>query len=61
MILARKLTGHSLEEIGHFFGGRDHSTVSYSIDKAEKQAGDDGEFREVVERLAARAMSIAAS
>lgn len=61
MILARKLTGHSLEEIGHFFGGRDHSTVSYSIDKAEKQAGENAEFREVVERLAARAMSIAAS
>ncbi len=27
MYLARELTSHSLEEIGGFFGGRDHSTV----------------------------------
>ena len=27
MYLARELTNHSLEEIGGFFGGRDHSTV----------------------------------
>jgi len=33
MHLARKLTSHSLEEIGGFFGGRDHSTVLYADQK----------------------------
>jgi len=33
MYLARKLTVHSLEEIGGFFGGRDHSTVLYAGQK----------------------------
>ena len=27
MYLARDLTNHSLEEIGGYFGGRDHTTV----------------------------------
>lgn len=31
MWLARKLTSHSLEEIGGYFGGRDHSTVLHAI------------------------------
>ena len=30
MYLARELTGHSLEEIGGYFGGRDHSTVLHA-------------------------------
>jgi chromosomal replication initiator protein len=30
MYLARELTNHSLEEIGGFFGGRDHSTVLHA-------------------------------
>lgn len=33
MYLARKVTRHSLEEIGGFFGGRDHTTVMYAVDK----------------------------
>ncbi len=33
MYLARKLTDYSLEEIGGFMGGRDHSTVLYAEDK----------------------------
>jgi chromosomal replication initiator protein len=36
MYLLRKLTDHSLEEIGAFFGGRDHSTVQYAQTKIEK-------------------------
>ena len=33
MYLARKLTDYSLEEIGGFMGGRDHSTVLYAEEK----------------------------
>jgi chromosomal replication initiator protein len=33
MYLARKITNLSLEEIGGYFGGRDHSTVLYGIEK----------------------------
>ena len=30
MYLARELTRHSLEEIGGYFGGRDHTTVLHA-------------------------------
>lgn len=33
MYLARKLTSHSLEEIGGHLGGRDHTTVMHACDK----------------------------
>ena len=36
MFIARRITRHSLEEIGGFFGGRDHSTVLYAVDKITK-------------------------
>jgi len=48
MFLARKITRHSLEEIGGFFGGRDHSTVLYAVDKIGKLVGSDGQSRELV-------------
>ncbi|MFH1421393.1 MAG: chromosomal replication initiator protein DnaA [Planctomycetota bacterium] len=35
MFLARKYTSLSLEEIGTYFGGRDHSTVLHSIEKVK--------------------------
>ncbi|HEX9794725.1 MAG TPA: chromosomal replication initiator protein DnaA [Planctomycetota bacterium] len=44
MNLARKLTPLSLEEIGGFFGGRDHSTVLYSLEKMEQRRRVDAEF-----------------
>lgn len=31
MALAARLTDHSLCRIGHYFGGRDHSTVFHAI------------------------------
>jgi chromosomal replication initiator protein len=33
MHLARKLTNLSLEEIGGFMGGRDHTTIMYADEK----------------------------
>jgi chromosomal replication initiator protein len=36
MYLARQLTGLSLEQIGNYFGGRDHSTVLHACRKVER-------------------------
>jgi chromosomal replication initiator protein len=36
MYLARRLTGLSLEQIGTYFGGRDHSTVLHACRKVEQ-------------------------
>jgi chromosomal replication initiator protein len=33
MFLSRELTSNSLEKIGHFFGGRDHSTVVHACQR----------------------------
>ena len=43
MYLARELTRHSLESIGSYFGGRDHSTVKHACDKVGDMIGDGGE------------------
>ena len=51
MFLARKLTSHSLEEIGGYFGGRDHTTVMYAFDKIRKNIDSDPDLARVVERL----------
>ena len=44
MYLARNLTGLSLEEVGGYFGGKDHSTVLYSVEKIEARRRVDAEF-----------------
>ena len=44
MYLARKLTRHSLEEIGGYFGGRDHTTVMHAIRIVELRMTKDPEF-----------------
>jgi len=36
MYLARTLTHRSLEQIGHYFGGRDHTTVSHGCRKTKE-------------------------
>ncbi len=48
MYLARRITRHSLEEIGGFFGGRDHSTVLYAVAKVDRLVLEDESCREVV-------------
>ena len=61
MFLARRLTGHSLEEIGGVFGGRDHSTVLYGVDRITARSKDDVTLRDTVEQLATQALSVAGS
>ncbi len=51
MFLARRVTRHSLEEIGGYFGGRDHSTVLYAIQKLEKAQRDDAVTCELLASL----------
>jgi chromosomal replication initiator protein len=51
MYLARQLTGRSLEEIGAFFGGRDHTTVLHAERKIRQMVGHDPVFRGIVEAI----------
>jgi chromosomal replication initiator protein len=55
MFLARNLTALSLEEIGGHFGGRDHSTVLYAIEKIRTRGQDDRPFGQLMADLEARA------
>ena len=54
MYLARKHTRYSLEEIGGYFGGRDHTTVMHAVRTIEKQAGDNEQLRDVLDSLTDR-------
>jgi chromosomal replication initiator protein len=51
MWLARKHTRYSLEEIGGYFGGRDHTTVMHAIKTINTRRGDDAQLLNDVERL----------
>jgi chromosomal replication initiator protein len=53
MYLARQLTGLSLEQIGAYFGGRDHSTVLHACRKVESALAQDASVAGVVRRLQA--------
>ncbi len=44
MFLARRHTRFSLEEIGGFFGGRDHTTVMHAVKTIEARLETDAEF-----------------
>lgn len=46
MYLCRDLLGLQLVEIGHRFGGRDHSTVIHSIERAEELFTTDQQFQQ---------------
>ncbi len=54
MYLARRITRHSLEEIGGFFGGRDHSTVLYAVAKVDRMLAEDESCRDVVSTFLAK-------
>ena len=51
MYLSRELTEHSLEEVGQFFGNRDHTTVLYAVRKIDNRSKDDRMFRELLGTL----------
>jgi chromosomal replication initiator protein len=53
MYLARRMTGQSLEAIGGYFGGRDHTTVLHASRLIGDRMEQEPELRETVERLAA--------
>jgi chromosomal replication initiator protein len=51
MYMARKLTEMSMEEIGGYFGGRDHSTVLYSVERVDSRRRVDAEFSALLTEL----------
>jgi chromosomal replication initiator protein len=53
MYLLRHLTDASLPQIGDVLGGRDHSTVMYSIDKIQEKMKNDQKFSTRVKQIEA--------
>ena len=51
MWLARKNTRFSLEEIGGYFGGRDHTTVMHAIKSIDQKRGTDNQFSRDMEQI----------
>jgi chromosomal replication initiator protein len=49
--LARKISQISLEQIGRYFGGRDHTTMMHSCRKIEELLQSDPAFRQDIEQL----------
>jgi len=54
MHLARALTPLSLEEIGGYFGGRDHSTVIHADEKIRRMTQEDLAFADLIEKMKAQ-------
>ena len=52
MSLVRRFTDHSLEEIGGYFGGRDHTTVIAAIERVSVLRERDPDLDALIERLA---------
>lgn len=52
MYLARQLTSQSLEEIGGYFGGRDHSTVLHANRAIGRLAEQDPQLRGLLDEIA---------
>ena len=51
MYLSKQLTGQPLVEIGKSFGGRDHTTVIYAINKIESIIKTDPNTRTIVDNI----------
>ncbi len=52
MYLARQLTGQSLEDVGGYFGGRDHTTVLHAARSITQQAEQDARLRSLLDEIA---------
>ena len=51
MFLAKRLTAHSLPEIGRKFGGRDHTTVMHAVKKIQEISEKDKSMSDDIELL----------
>ncbi len=51
MYLARRHTSHSLQEIGGYLGGKDHSSVLYALKKVEEMKMKEPGFKETLEKI----------
>jgi len=51
MFLCKRLTNHSLPEIGRAFGGKHHSTVIHSVRKIENECEEDEDIHRMVNTL----------
>ena len=51
MYVVREITGMSMEDIGKEFGGRDHSTIVYSLKALESNLENDRHLKETVEDI----------
>jgi chromosomal replication initiator protein len=51
MYIARAKTRFSLEEIGDYFGGRDHTTVMHAIKTIKEARESDPAFAAILERI----------
>ena len=57
MFLARKHTRYSLEEIGGWFGGRDHTTVMHAVRTIEQRCENDESLSRTVQAIEQRILS----
>lgn len=51
MFVARQITEHTLAEIGSHFGGKDHTTVLYALEKIGAESERNPETRALIEEL----------
>ena len=60
MYLARQRTRYSLEEVGGYFGGRDHTTVMHAVEKIEEARRTDTTFADMLNRIEMSLLAAAA-
>lgn len=51
MFLSKKFTDHSLNEIGNFFGGKDHTTILHACKKIKKEIKNKPKTNSIVKKL----------
>ena len=51
MYIIKEMTNHSLQDIGAYFGGRDHTTVLHAHNKIAKKMEKDESFRNMIHEL----------